>query len=245
MFNHIGHFGASGEAMCKALFFGGVTRRFPTLPFGFLEGGVSWACSLYADMIEHWKKRNTKAIGNLDPKAMDIELFNRLVIEYGEDIMKGMSAEIMQGLTRPARRPSGLDDWAKCQIETIEDIRDLFVPNFFFGCEADDRMVAWAFDSKVNPMGARLGAMMSSDIGHWDVTDMTEVVEEAYELVEKGLISEEDFRDFTFTNSVRLYAGLNRDFFKGTVCESAVDGLFNGGSARREKLSGTQTAQSQ
>jgi hypothetical protein len=245
MFNHIGHFGASGEAMCKALFFGGVTRRFPTLPFGFLEGGVSWACTLYADMIEHWKKRNTKAIGNLDPKAMDIELFNRLVIEYGEDIMKNMSAEIMQGLARPARRPSGLDDWAKCQIETIEDIRDLFVPNFFFGCEADDRMVAWAFDSKVNPMGARLGAMMSSDIGHWDVTDMTEVVEEAYELVEKGLISEEDFRDFTFTNSVRLYAGLNRDFFKGTVCESAVDGLFNGGSARREKLSGTQATQNQ
>jgi hypothetical protein len=69
--------------------------------------------------------------------------------------------------------------------------------------------------------------MMSSDIGHWDVTDMTEVVEETYELVENGLISEDDFRDFTFTNSVRLYAGLNHDFFKGTVCEAAVDSLFN------------------
>jgi predicted TIM-barrel fold metal-dependent hydrolase len=237
MFNHLGHFGASGEAMCKALFFGGATRRFPTLPFGFLEGGVSWACNLYADMIEHWKKRNTKAIGNLDPKSMDVELFTHLVDEYGEDIMKDMSAEIMQGLTRPARRPSGLDDWAKCQIETIEDIRDLFVPNFFFGCEANDRTVAWAFDSKVNPLGVRLGAMMSSDIGHWDVTDMTEVVKEAYELVEDGLISEEDFCDFTFTNSVRLYAGLNRDFFKGTVCEAAVDTLLNRGSTRQGKTS--------
>jgi len=89
----------------------------------------------------------------------------------------------------------------------------------------------------VNPMGVRLGAMMSSDIGHWDVSDMTEVVEEAYDLVEDGLISEEDFRDFTFTNSVRLYAGLNRDFFKGTVCESAVERLLNEGSSRYQRVS--------
>ena len=35
-------FGAeAGEALCKALFFGGVTQRFPTLKFAFLEGGVS------------------------------------------------------------------------------------------------------------------------------------------------------------------------------------------------------------
>jgi predicted TIM-barrel fold metal-dependent hydrolase len=233
MFNHIGHFGASGEAMCKALFFGGVTRRFPTLTFGFLEGGVSWACSLFADMVEHWKKRNAQAIGNLDPKSMNIEQFKRLVDEYGEDIMKNMSAEITEALSRPARRPSGFDDWAKCRITTIEDVRDLFIPNFFFGCEADDRMVAWAFNNKVNPMGVRLNAMMSSDIGHWDVTDMREVVEETYELVEKGLISEDDFRDFTFTHSVRLYAALNRDFFKGTVCESAVDRLFSGEAEKR------------
>ncbi len=244
MFNHIGHFGASGEAMCKALFFGGVTRRFPNLPFGVLEGGVSWACSLFADMIEHWKKRNSMAIGNLDPRSMNVELFKRLIDEYGEDIMKSLSAEIIEGLTRPARRPSGLDDWAKCEITNLEDIKDLFIPNFFFGCEADDRTVAWAFDTKVNPMGVRLGAMMSSDIGHWDVDDMTEVVAEAYELVEDGLISEQDFRDFTFTNSVRLYAGLNREFFRGTVCESAVDNLFKGESVRQDRATQAHIAQS-
>ena len=31
-----------GEAVCKALFMGGVTRRFPALKFAFLEGGVGW-----------------------------------------------------------------------------------------------------------------------------------------------------------------------------------------------------------
>ena len=83
-------------------------------------------------------------------------------------------------------------------------------------------MIAWAFNDKLNPFGARLGAMMSSDIGHWDVTDMTEVVAEAHELVDRGHITEEDFRDFSFTNAVRFYSGMNPDFFAGTACEEAA-----------------------
>src|SRR5205814_1974551 len=35
-YNHIGHFASAGEAMAKALFVGGVTRRFPELKFAFL-----------------------------------------------------------------------------------------------------------------------------------------------------------------------------------------------------------------
>src|SRR5205085_6371054 len=41
-YNHIGHFAAAGHAVAKALFLGGVTRRFPDLRFAFLEGGVGW-----------------------------------------------------------------------------------------------------------------------------------------------------------------------------------------------------------
>jgi predicted TIM-barrel fold metal-dependent hydrolase len=35
-YNHIGHFAGAGEAVCKAIFMGGVTRRFPTLKFAYL-----------------------------------------------------------------------------------------------------------------------------------------------------------------------------------------------------------------
>src|SRR5262252_1860707 len=63
-YNHIGHFASAAEATAKSLFFGGVTRRFPELNFGFLEGGVGWACSLYADLIGHWEKRNREALEN-------------------------------------------------------------------------------------------------------------------------------------------------------------------------------------
>ena len=59
MHNHIGHFAAAGESICKALFFGGVTRRFPQLTFSFLEGGAAWGCSLLADLAGHWEKHGT------------------------------------------------------------------------------------------------------------------------------------------------------------------------------------------
>ena len=71
-------------------------------------------------------------------------------------------------------------------------------------------------------MGVRLQAMFGSDISHWDVPDMTEVVEEAWEMVDHGLFSERDFRDFTFENPVRFYTGTNPSFFAGTVVEDAV-----------------------
>ena len=81
-------------------------------------------------------------------------------------------------------------------------------------------MVAWAFNAQVNPLGAKMRAMFSSDMGHWDVPDMSGVVEEAYELVEHGLIDEEGFRDFVFTNPVRFYTALNPNFFDGSPVES-------------------------
>lgn len=226
MFNHIGHFGAAGEAMCKALFFGGVTRRFPTLNFAFLEGGVHWACGVYSDIVGHWKKRNAKAIHDLDPANLDRELMRQLIGEHGNEKMTAKVDDIMHWLSLPQRHPNNLDDWSACRAEKLEDLRDLFIPNFYFGCEADDPMVAWAFNAKTNPMGVKLKAMMSSDIGHWDVTEMNEVVEEAHELVNDGLITENDFRDYTFTNAATLYAGMNPDFFTGTVCESAVARLL-------------------
>ena len=57
MYNHLGHLGEGHTALAKSLFMGGVTRRFPDLPFAFLEGGVAWAVSLYSDLIGHWDKR--------------------------------------------------------------------------------------------------------------------------------------------------------------------------------------------
>ena len=87
-------------------------------------------------------------------------------------------------------------------------------------------MNASAFDTRRNPFGARLNAIFSSDIGHWDVPDMREVTHEAYEMVEKGLIGEDDFRRFVFENPGRMWLGMNPDFFKGTKVEGAARTLI-------------------
>ena len=69
--------------------------------------------------------------------------------------------------------------------------------------------------------------MMGSDLGHWDVPVLNKVLEEAYEAVEHGTMTEEDFRDFVFANPARFHASLNQDFFKGTVVEKDVQKLLS------------------
>ncbi|MBW2424599.1 MAG: amidohydrolase family protein, partial [Deltaproteobacteria bacterium] len=228
-YNQIGGFAEGGEALLKALWMGGVTRRFPTLNFGFLEGGTAWACSTYTRMIDHWAKRNAEAINHLDPSRLDQEVFSRLIDEYGHERIKAYRDPLVQdSLWMPS--PEELDDWRECEVSSAEELASLFVPRFYFGCEGDDRMNALAFDTKLNPFGARLKAMMGSDIGHFDVVDMREVVAEAWELVDDGLIEEGDFADFAFRNTVRLHGEMNPDFFKGTVVEDAAARVL-GGSA--------------
>jgi predicted TIM-barrel fold metal-dependent hydrolase len=222
VYNHIGHFGQAGEAVCKALFIGGVTRRFPQLRFGFLEGGVGWACSLYSDLIGHWKKRNPTALEETNPANLNRELLVGLVQRYGSKAFIDKIDQLAPGVGLLMERPEQLDDFEACGIKKASDIRDLFAPNFYFGCEADDPVNSWAFKDNVNPYGAKLNAIFGSDIGHFDVPDMTEVLVEAYEGVEDGILTEDNFRDFVFGNPVRFWTAGNPNFFKGTAVESQV-----------------------
>jgi predicted TIM-barrel fold metal-dependent hydrolase len=233
-YNHIGHFASAGHAVAKAMFFGGVTRRFPGLNFAFLEGGVGWACMLYADLIGHWEKRNRQAIESTNPSKLDLGRLHEFAQKYGSPAVaqavgrgEGLEGDSNSTLTGGVE---DLDDYFRCKIEKKSDLRDLFVPRFYFGCEADDPTNAWAFNRKANPMGARLNAIFSSDVGHFDVPDMTAVVPEAYELVEHGLIDDDDFRDFMFANAVRFWGEVNPDFFKGTVVEKAAAEVLRHGA---------------
>jgi predicted TIM-barrel fold metal-dependent hydrolase len=225
VYNHIGHFAAAGEAVCKSLFLGGVTRRFPSIKFGFLEGGVGWACMLYSDLINHWKKRNIAALENTDPANLNLGTIAQAILRYGTQPM----LERMDQLERLRRLDSHcapVDDFERCGITAPEHVRDLFVDHFYFGCETDDPITAWAFGDEVNPEGVKLRAMMGSDIGHFDVVDMSNVLVEAYTLVERRLLDEDAFRDFVFGNAVRLWGGSNPNFFKGTAVEKQAAAIL-------------------
>lgn len=218
MYNQTGHFADAGHAFAKALFFGGVTNRFPDLNFAFLECGVAWGASLLCDLKERWEKRGPGAIQSLNPERIDTEMMADLFRRYGGDKL----GKVPAATARQARPESDIDDFAAAGITSMEDFYQRLVPNFYYGCEADDRMNATAFDTRLLPGGRKLNAIFSSDFGHWDVSDMTEVLEEAHEMVEKGIISAEDFESFVFRNPVRLFAGMNPDFFEGTAVAGDV-----------------------
>jgi predicted TIM-barrel fold metal-dependent hydrolase len=226
VYNQIGHFAAAAEGICKALFLGGVTRRFPAIKFAFKEGGVGWAVSLYCALFERWHKRNARALEHVNPANLDLEQYRELCRTFGGKFTEGrldgplVLSELAGG---GGGTPAEWDEWSLCGIEEARDVYERFVPHFFFGCEGDDRVTSWAFDARRNPLGARLNAIFGSDLGHYDLLDMRDAAVEAYEGVEHGLMSERDFRDFVFVNPVKLHCGMNPDFFKGTVLESEAE----------------------
>ncbi|MBS1211805.1 MAG: amidohydrolase [Proteobacteria bacterium] len=232
MYNHIGHFADASHALAKSLFFGGVTRRFPKLRVGLLEGGAAWGANLFADLVGHWEKRNGRDIQNYNPANIDkaalLDLFN----QYGGKQTRGKTLDDAEALAGGAlgrannfreQDPARLDDFAAAGIEKAEDIIDRFVPNFYFGAEADDPTVAYAFNTRVNPFGVQLNAFWASDSGHWDVPDLTDVLADTWSLVERGALTEENFRDLVSTNPLNFYGGANPDFFKGTAIDREVD----------------------
>ncbi len=224
VYNHIGHFSSTGEAVCKAMFLGGVTYRFPNMRFAFMEGGVGWACTLYRDLVGHWNVRNLEGVQRTSPGRLEADLFISLVEQHGGAAwrrylpeLKEHAEDIGKKLTiGSTEAPAQPNDFARCRINRVEDIRDAFVPNFYFGCEADDA-VSVAFDTRNSPCGGRINALFSSDVSHFDIPDMRGVLPEAYEGVEEGILSTDNFNDFVFANGVRFLGHLNREFFDGTA----------------------------
>jgi hypothetical protein len=164
----------------------------------------------------------------MKPEKLDKTILMTLVKQYGySDMLAALNAR--NGTPDPELHGTGgledLDDFARCKITRKEDWTDLFAVPFYFGCEADDRMNSIAF-GKINPFGARLNAIYSSDVGHFDVIDMRDPLPEAYELVEDGFITRNDFHDFVFGNSVRLWGTQNPNFFDGTSVAKEAKALL-------------------
>jgi predicted TIM-barrel fold metal-dependent hydrolase len=240
---HLGHFAQAHHLMARSLFLGGVTQRFPTLNFGFLEGGVGWACNLLADLHGHWRVWNTKHMNSMRrPSNLDLKVVRRYFEQYAakgspfegkiDQILDGGMDIVEQNMSQAelTRRDKDEDEFPHVDIRKPEDINRLFAEPFYFGCEAEDPMTAVAFDKK---LGLNLKPILGSDISHFDVADADEVLEEAWELVEHGVINEDNFREFTFTNAVKLHGGMNPDFFKGTVVEKQAAKVLSKAATRR------------
>ena len=229
VFNHIGGIASNHTVLCKALFLGGVYRRFPELRTGFLEGGVAWAAAVLADVVGHWSKRGGHAIAELDPERLDVAAVLGLVDRYGDAEMKGNLDRIGEFLSRRPGRPAQLDEFAAADIGDLDDLLRPFQDRMFFGCEADDPLVGLAYGIDLEGTPARLRPMLGSDVSHWDAPVMGHVMVEAYELLERGLLDADQFRDFTFTNAVHMHGGANPSFFAGTTVGAAAAAVLDAG----------------
>jgi predicted TIM-barrel fold metal-dependent hydrolase len=227
MFNHIGAHAYQQAELAKALVIGGVPRRFPDLTFGFLEGGAGWACDLLHALEEHYEKRSGEGLRHYDPAQLDRD-------ELRSELLRGGLERAVRGGRDPAPGISGAGEarpgWARDEFEESgigdeHEFGDVFSRQLFFGCEADDRSVHRALDGRGNPFGARLNAIFSSDIGHWDVPDLSRVVLESRRLVDAGLLAEGDYRDFVFANPARMHLAMNPRFFEGTAVEAETRAL--------------------
>ena len=225
-FNHAGSFAAGAHIFCRALLLGGVIKRFPQLKVAFLEGGAGWASMLYNTLVERFEKRNGQEIlRTLDPDRQDRRQMAELFAKYGGPLLAPHAARMGsdEGLMlNPPEDRAHVNDFAACGVDSAEELADQFVNNFYFGCEGEDRATVMAFDRRVNHFGKQLKAIFSSDLGHWDVPDMSKVLVETHELVDDGLITSEDFRKFVFSNATEMYTAMNPDFFRDTVVEAAV-----------------------
>jgi predicted TIM-barrel fold metal-dependent hydrolase len=232
MYNHIGHFADASHALAKSLFFGGVTHRFPQLRVGFLEGGAGWGAQLFADLIGHWEKRGGPNINRYDPDRLNREALLREYRQSGpalygdrrfsDEELFDAALDIGLSSSRAPQNLSKLDDFAAAHISCIEDIRDKFVPNFYFGTEADDATVSYAFNGKANPLNCKVNAFWATDSGHWDVPDLSETLAVTWGHVESGALTEAEFRELVFVNPHRFYTDVNPGFFKGTAVEAAL-----------------------
>ncbi len=229
VYNRVGSFGYQHHRLASALFLGGVSRRFPQLNIAFLEGGVAWAAILFADLVGIWSKRNVSALADVDPANLDEQLLFALVEKYGDartvELLDELRAYVTEVL--PAVPAEELNEFTALKVVKAEDLSALFCSSFYFGCEGDDAMNALAFRSELLPFASTLKACFGSDIGHWDVPDMTNSVHEAYEPVEEGLITADEFRDFVFTNPVELHGKMNPDFFRGTRVEAEAAAVLS------------------
>ena len=188
--NHIGHFAAAGAALAKSLFLGGVTRRFPQLRLALLEG-----------------RGRSRSADVLQPRGL-------LAQPTWPCHCQPQSREHRQGAHGHA---GSAERWPAGSL--CSHIRQQFCTNFYWGCESDDPLVGLGYDSRITPLGAKVPAIFASDLGHWDVPDFDSPLEEAYELIEHGILDAESFREFVFTNPLRFYGSLNPDFFTGTAIE--------------------------
>ena len=137
---------SAGLTACQVVVPWGVTARFPRTAHRLSRGGVAFACSLY--------KRPTCALEKptpmpsvLDPDILDVEAScSTREVRVAEKQLR-ISTHCVRSTRAPSARPEQLDEFGSRDISSPTNSR-WFRAQLLLRREADDRMIAWAFNDK-------------------------------------------------------------------------------------------------
>ncbi len=154
-----------------ACVFDGLFDRFPTLRFGFLEGGCGWLPDLMHAFHEHWEKR----IRDFDPTTrISMREFTRELVREragkdGKLHLLGKARAVYDLLVRSERERRSTDDgdYIHEHRRLDHDPTDFFRRGqVFVTFESDDPAPAY-LQAALGGVGEDM-ACFSADYGHWD-----------------------------------------------------------------------------
>jgi hypothetical protein len=188
--------------------------------------------SLRSDLIRHLELRAGEAVARYNPDRLDRQLLADCLASHGGDALRARAdrlGEALGPLAQPVAEGDAVDEFAESGLEGPDAVREVFTTQFFAGCEADDPLTCLAFDSRFSA-GGRLGALFSSDLGHWDAPEAALLLTEAWDQVERGLLTSDQLRAITFEDPIRAWAGSGLGPFRATALEAEVQRIQGDGS---------------
>ena len=162
-YNHIGHFANASHAFAKALVLGGRHPSLPPAPLRLpggrrglgLQSRLGPRRSLGAPSTRRrWRRRRVPPTST-GPRLEDLfrQYGGRPYADKLDEIFRCINLaepfKTAEELTTRAYRET-FDDFAAVPVASGEALRRHFAERFYFGCEADDPMTAWAFDRHGN-----------------------------------------------------------------------------------------------
>ena len=229
MFNHLGFFATPAETLCRSLFLGGVTNRFPKLRLALLEGGASWAARLLHDLVGHYEKRNPVAIQHYNPASFDRGVWNDLFERHGAKLaaMASSGPDIHQlafgsndrsAPTSTSSRPAASRPKTTSRSASSRTSSSAARPTTRSSTTPSTRTRSRAV-GRFARSSAPTSATGTSPTCATSSTRPSSSSRRAASIAKQ-------FRAFTFENAARFYTDTNPRFFEGTAIESDVAKLL-------------------
>ena len=235
VFNHIGFFAERMQRLCKSLFFGGVTNRFPNLNIAFLECGSAGPPAAGRHRRALGEAQPGRAGGQSRPgpgRLGRAEVSSSVRMRLTGDLRRRAPANLSAGASAVSRcdrdefRAIGITDKPISRPVRAPLLLRLRGRRPHRGLRLFRGQRLWRHAATHLQLGHQpLGRRRDGRRGGRTPTA----------LVEKGILDEEQYEMFVSANPLRLFTDSNPQFFDGTVVEGFARRALGVASATKDR----------